>query len=112
MAALHGSVNVIDDYVDDDILEEEHEFETFAQEFIEQDDWHEAATDRNNFEEILTLNEHQEQHPMNILNIAEPVICIKEIQKIPSVLEVIDLKNKVFKVSAVALMKAPIMMCH
>ena len=49
---------------------------------------------------------------MNILNIAEPVICIKEIQKIPSVLEVIDLKNKVFKVSAVALMKAPIMMCH
>ena len=36
MAALHGSVNVIDDYDDD--LEEEHEFETFAQEFIGQDD--------------------------------------------------------------------------
>ena len=36
MAALHGSVNVIDD--DDDYLEEEHEFETFAQEFIGQDD--------------------------------------------------------------------------
>ena len=49
---------------------------------------------------------------MNILNIAEPVTCIKEIRKIPSVLEIIDLKNKVFKVSAVALMKSPIMMCH
>ena len=36
MAALHGSVNVIDDY--DDELEEEHEFETFPQEFIGQDD--------------------------------------------------------------------------
>ena len=50
--------------------------------------------------------------PMNILNVAEPVIYDNQILKIPSILEVIDLKKKVFKVSAVALKKAPIMMCH
>ena len=60
----------------------------------------------------MTLSEHHELHPKNILNISEPVNSIKEIQRIPSVLEVIDLKNKLFKVSAVALKKAPIMMCH
>ena len=50
---------------------------------------------------------------MNILNVAEPVIFDNnKILKIPSILEVIDLKKKVFKVSAVALKKAPIMICH
>ena len=50
MAALHGSADVIDDA--------EHEFETFAQEFIKLDDWHE-----------VTFSEHQELLPMNIMNI-------------------------------------------
>ena len=54
MAALKGSVNVI--YDDDDNLEEEHEFGTFAEQFIVQDDWYEAATDMNDFEERITLN--------------------------------------------------------
>ena len=48
---------------------------------------------------------------MNNLDITEPVICTEQVLKIPSVLEVIDLKNKIFKVSAVAMKKAPIMMC-
>ena len=34
MAAMHGSVNMLED----ESYEDEHEFETFAQEFIEQDD--------------------------------------------------------------------------
>ena len=50
MAALHGSVDIFDD--DTGICEEEHEFETFAQEFVEQ----------NNCE-------HHELPPMNIMNI-------------------------------------------
>ena len=52
----------------------------------------------------MTVSEHHE--------LSEPVNNIKQIERIPSVLEVIDLKNKLFKVSAVALKKAPIMMCH
>ena len=35
-----------------------------------------------------------------------------EVSQIPSVLEIIDLSEKTFKVSAVALMKAPIMLCY
>ena len=35
-----------------------------------------------------------------------------EVSQIPSVLEIIDLNKKTFKVSAVALMKAPIMLCY
>ena len=49
---------------------------------------------------------------MNILNISESTNCENGNLKIPSILEIIDLKNKVFQVSAVALKKAPIMMCH
>ena len=106
MAALHGSADIpIDD-------EEEHEFETSAQEFIQLNDWHVVATDTNDLEEVFTVNQHQELHPMNILNIEEKIICSDEVQKIPSVLEVIDLENKVFELSAVAIKKAPIMMCH
>ena len=52
MAALHGSADMID--------EEEHENKTFAQEFIELDDWHEVATDRNYQENIVTFSEHKE----------------------------------------------------
>ena len=51
-------------------------------------------------------------HPKNILNITAPVIPNSEFCKIPSILEIIDIERKVFKVSAVALKKAPIMMCH
>ena len=36
MAAMHGSVNVLED--ENFIVDDEHEFESFAQEFIEQDD--------------------------------------------------------------------------
>ena len=42
---------------------EEHEFERFAQEFMELDDWHDVATDINDF------SEHQEPPPINIMNI-------------------------------------------
>ena len=49
--------------------------------------------------------------PNKILNVAQPVIFDDKSLKIPSILEVIDLEKKVFKVSAVALKKAPIMMC-
>ena len=55
---------------------------------------------------------YQEMQPNKILHVAQPVIFDDKILKIPSILEVIDLKKKVFKVSAVALKKAPIMMCH
>ena len=70
------------------------------------------ATCRNDYEEKVTSVPFNRQiNSMNILNIAEHVSCTSDI-KIPSVLEIIDLKNKVFQVSAVALKKAPIMMCH
>ena len=67
-------------------------------------------TGRNDYEKKVSISE--KVHPMNILNIRDPVICTHENHKIPSILEIIDLKNKVFKISAVALKKAPIMMCH
>ena len=98
MAAMHGSVNMLED----ENYEDEHEFETFAQEFIEQDDWHEAATDRNDSDdEKVTISEpiYQEMHPKNILNITAPVIPNSEFCKIPSILEIIDIERKVFKVS-------------
>ena len=58
MAAQHGSVDMPDD--DTGIFEEEHEFETFAQEFIEQNNLHEVAANRKDFEELP---------PVNIMNI-------------------------------------------
>ena len=111
MAALHGSVNVVDD--EDGYYEHEHEFEALAQEFIDQEDWHEAATSRNYLKEEIITNKpfYQEMQPNKILNVAQPVIFDDKSLKIPSILEVIDLEKKVFKVSAVALKKAPIMMC-
>ena len=66
MAALHGSVEIFDD---DTSIFEEHEFETFAQEFIEQNKWHEVATDKNDLENKATLSEHQDLPPINIRNI-------------------------------------------
>ena len=42
MAALHGSTDMLSD--DTDNLEEVREFETFAQGFIEQNDWHKVVT--------------------------------------------------------------------
>ena len=66
MAALHGSANIMDDAGN---FEEEHEFETFAREFIELNDWHEVATDRNDLDKIETFSEHQELPSMNIVNI-------------------------------------------
>ena len=68
------------------------------------------ATGSNDYEQKVTISE--KVHPMNILIIRDPAVCTHENHKIPSILEIIDLKNKVFKVSAVALKKAPIMMCH
>ena len=67
MAAMHGSADMVDD--DTDIFEEGHEFETFAQDFINQDDWHEVTTDTNYTEKIVAFSDHQEPPPMNIMNI-------------------------------------------
>ena len=61
MAAMHGSVDMLDD--DTSIFEEEHEFESFAQEFIEQNN-RQDATDKFDFE-----NENQELPTVNIMNI-------------------------------------------
>ena len=76
MAALHGSVDILDD--DTGNLEEEHEFETFAQEFIDLDDWHEVTTDRK-----VTFSEHQEPPLMNIMNITGIVSNDESIGTIP-----------------------------
>ena len=67
MAAMHGSADMLAD--DADIFEEGHEFETFAQDFINQDDWHEVTTDTNYTEKIVAFSDHQEPPPMNIMNI-------------------------------------------
>ena len=61
MAALHGSIDMLDDVTSNFV--EEHEFERFAQEFMELDDWQEVATDSNDF------SKHQEPPPMNVMNI-------------------------------------------
>ena len=84
-----------------DGVEDEHEFEALAQEFIGQEDWHEAATSRNYLEEEIITNKpfYQEMQPNKILNVAQPVIFDDKSLKIPSILEVIDLEKKVFKVS-------------
>ena len=50
---------------------------------------------------------HSTQNPFNGIESSRP-----EVSPIPSVLEIIDLSEKTFKVSAVALMKAPIMLCY
>ena len=63
MAALHGSADIPIEN------KEVHEFETSAQEFIELNDWHVVATDKNDLEEGLTVNEHQEPPHMNIMSI-------------------------------------------
>ena len=81
MAALHGNVDIFDD--DTGICEEEHEFETFAQEFIKHNNWHEVATDRNDQERIGTFSEHQELPPMNIMNITGVVSDDGSIGTIP-----------------------------
>ena len=57
MAALHGSADMINDAGN---FEKEHEFETFAHEFIELNDWHEVNPDRNDLDNIETSSEHQE----------------------------------------------------
>ena len=48
------------------ICEEEHEFETFAQEFNEQNDLHEVDADRNDFENV---SDHEGLPPVNIMNV-------------------------------------------
>ena len=58
MDAMHGPADMLNDAGD---FEEVHEFETFAQDFIEQE--------RNNFKEKATSSEHQELSPVNIMNI-------------------------------------------
>ena len=76
MAALHGSIDILDD--DTGNFEEEHKFETFAQEFINQDDWHEVTTDRK-----VTFSQHQEPPPRNIMNITGIVSNYESIGTIP-----------------------------
>ena len=88
MAAMHGSVRTLEVEDEDYDLNEEHEFEQSAQDFLEQGDWHEVATGRNDYEKKVTISE--KVHPMNILNIRDPVICTHENHKIPSILEIID----------------------
>ena len=58
MPAMHGPADMLNDAGD---FEEFHEFETFAQEFIEQE--------RNSFKEKATLSELQELPPVNMTNI-------------------------------------------
>ena len=67
MAALHGSVDMLDD--ETGIFEEEHEFETFAQEFFMLSNCHEVAADSNDMEKMANSSEHQELPRMNIMNI-------------------------------------------
>ena len=82
MAAMHGSADMVDD--DTNIFEEEHEFETFAQEFIDQDDWHEVATDTNYTEKIVTFSDQQEPpHIMNITGIGTNDESIGTIPRTP-----------------------------
>ena len=61
MAVLHDSVDMLDD--ETGIFEDEHEFESSAQEFIKQNNWQEAATDKIDF------SKHKELHSMNVINI-------------------------------------------
>ena len=68
MAALHGSLDILND------VEEVHEFETFAQEFIELNDLPVMADNVNDLEEVV---DYQEVDPMNIFNIQEQLICAR-----------------------------------
>ena len=72
MAALHGPADLLDDAGN---YEEVHEFEMFAQEFIEQD--------RNDLEKIVNLSEHQELPPRNITNITGIVSNDESLGTIP-----------------------------
>ena len=105
MAAMHGSVHMVDNELD---YEEMHRFETAADEFINQLDWHEAATDKHSDEQSEPTSDNDSfiecQDNYSSDTYAKTYI-------IPSILEVVDAKNKVYQVSAVALKKAPIMMC-
>ena len=47
-----------------------------------------------------------------IINNSTSDVSIVKFNPIPSILEIVDVKNKIFQVSVVALKKAPIMMCH
>ena len=107
MAAMHGSVHMVDTELD---YEEVQHFETAAEEFINQLDWHEAATDKYNDEHSESISDN-DQLIESENNFSDDKTFAK-IDSIPSILEVVDVKNKVYQVSAVALKKAPIMMCY
>ena len=75
MAVLHGSVDMLDD--ETGIFEDEHEFESSAQEFIKQNNWQEAATDKIDF------SKHKELHSMNVINITGILSNDESIRTIP-----------------------------
>ena len=63
MAAMHGPADILDDT---GTCEEDLEFAAFSHEFIEQNNLHEVAAERNYFE---NASEHEELPPVNIMNI-------------------------------------------
>ena len=75
MAVLHGSVDMLDD--ETGIFEDGHDFESSAQEFIKQNNWQEAATDKIDF------SKHKELHSMNVINITGILSNDESIRTIP-----------------------------
>ena len=125
MTAMHGAVNLVDyEYGDDQEL-----YEDSAREFFAEQDWHEAATVRQTLDNIVSPadindlsassdNESSSDASEDVsaeYNAHEnylPSVNLLKTTSIPSILEIVDFKNKIYKVSAVALKKAPIMMCY
>ena len=82
MAALHGPADLLDDAGN---FEEVHEFEMFAQEFIEQD--------KN--DSMVTFGEHKELPPRYIMNITETVSNDESLGTIPwSPVKILPAKSK------------------
>ena len=80
MAALHGSVDMLDN--ETNISEDEHDFESSAHEFIELNNWQDEI-DEIDLEKKVTFNEPQELTPMNIMNITGIVSNDESIETIP-----------------------------
>ena len=55
---------------------------------------------------------HSSEASTSIINNSTPDVSVVKTNPIPSILEIVDVKNKIFQVSVVALKKAPIMMCQ
>ena len=66
MAALHGSVDMLDN--ETGIFQDEHEFESSAHEFIELNNWQEGATDKIDSEKKLIFKHYltQSLHKLTI----------------------------------------------